>query len=134
MAKDKGKSKQLNSTLTLVIVNKVNCEAMQYFVDINTGKVTVQNLCSVTNANAGETIALLGSSKTLKCSAESNIGSVKYRWMKDGTIVSDDNDEGDLVLQNMNFEMKGAYSCIARNSAGTLQSSPTDIKIHGKFY
>ena len=134
MAADNGQSSSLNSTITLIVVNKIQCNAMQFLVNETSGVVTADNLCSVTNKNAGENIVLLGANKTLKCSAKSNIGSVKYQWSKDGIIVSEDSDDGVLVLQNINFEMQGGYSCIARNLAGSLQSAITRLIVHGKIF
>ena len=131
MASDKA-SQPLNSTITLIVVNKFQCNAIQFLVNETTGVVTADNLCSVTNENSGENIVLLGANKTLKCSAESNMGSAKYQWSKDGSIVSDDSDDGVLVLQNINFEMQGGYSCVARNMAGSLQSATTTLVVHGK--
>ena len=106
---------------------------MRFLVNETSGAVTTDNLCSVTNENAGQNIVLLGGNWTLKCSAKSNVGSIKYQWTKDGTIVSEDSETGLLVLRNVNFEMQGGYSCIARNQAGSLQSAITDLIVHGKF-
>lgn len=133
MASDKG-SRPLNSTITLIVVNKFQCNAIRFLVNETTGDVTADNLCSVTNENSGESIVLLGANKTLKCSAKSNLGSAQYQWSKDGSILSEDSDGGVLVLQNINFEMQGGYSCIARNTAGSLQSEATTIIVHGRIF
>jgi len=107
---------------------------MQFSVDQNTGQVSVQNLCSVKNHNAGELVALLQTEVTLKCSTESNVGSVTYEWTKDGVIILDDDVRGELVLQVLDHETKGGYACKAKNLAGSLQSETTQLIVHGELY
>ena len=95
---------------------------MQFSVNAETGHVTVQNLCSVKNHNAGELVAQLGSEVTLKCSAESNAGSATYEWTKDGDVILDNDVKGELLLQVYSHEVQGGYACKAKNVAGSLQS------------
>lgn len=117
----------------LVVVNQVKCTAMRFSINERTGLVTVQNLCSVSNAQDGDLTVLLHSNIKLTCNATSNLDNVDYRWVKDGVVVSDWSKNGDWMLKDVLHEHKGSYACIASNDAGVVQSTLTNLIVHGKF-
>ena len=67
----------------------------------------------------------------LKCSAKGNT-KPQYRWMKDGRFVSNWNDLGDYVMEQVTEEHQGGYSCLASSSAGLLQSSVAYMTVNGE--
>lgn len=67
----------------------------------------------------------------LKCSAKGNT-KAQYRWMKDGRFVSNWNDFGDYVIEQVTEEDQGGYSCLASSSAGLIQSSVAYMTVNGE--
>lgn len=126
-AYDKG-IKPLFTDQTIIVVSKFQCDAMKFSIDDKSGVINVQTLCTVQNKNAGTKQAVLSSDITLTCTARGNAGPIIYQWTKDGDVVSiEDEKVGELILEKVNQENEGSYSCVARNAAGSLQSESTNI-------
>lgn len=67
----------------------------------------------------------------LSCSAKGNT-KPEYRWMKDGRFVSNWDEKGDYVIEQITEDDQGGYSCLASSSAGLIQSSVAYMTVNGK--
>ena len=121
----------MTTNYNLTVQNNITCDAMRFYVSED-GNVTVKTLCSVENLNEKVT-KLVGNDLQLECISYGNVA-VKYRWLKDGVSFSSLSESGKLVINNTKLENAGNFACIASSIAGTLQSTPTDVKIHRKKF
>jgi len=69
--------------------------------------------------------------RQLSCSAKGNT-KPEYRWMKDGRFVSNWDEKGDYVIEQITEDDQGGYSCLASSSAGLIQSSVAYMTVNGK--
>lgn len=133
-AYDNGYNRSLSSNQTLVVVNRIKCDAMHFNIDKVTGIVTVQSLCSVINQQQGDIILQTSGNVTLTCQAKTNVRDVQYRWIKDGVIASQWERHGNLMLEDITLEQTGSYECVASNEAGLVQSNRTNLIVHGMYF
>ncbi|CAB4065403.1 ROBO2 [Lepeophtheirus salmonis] len=85
-----------------------------------------------------DTDASVGEEILLKCSPPKGHPSPVIRWKKDGSFIdlTSSNriridDSGSLVVQNVRKRDNGRYQCSAKNIAGTRDSRPVRLKVHG---
>ncbi|XP_067023578.1 protocadherin Fat 4-like isoform X2 [Acropora muricata] len=131
---DMGKP-SLNSSIDVTIETSITCEAMVFRVTQN-GTLKADTLCEFTKKPSSVT-RLVGDKHKLSCSAKGNT-KPEYRWMKDGRFVSNWDEKGDYVIEQITEDDQGGYSCLASSSAGLIQSSvaymtvndPPKIAVH----
>ncbi|CAG9563525.1 unnamed protein product [Danaus chrysippus] len=82
-----------------------------------------------------------GETVILECSPPRGSPEPTVYWKKDGQILHFDGDSrmhlvdgGSLVIQDATQTDAGRYQCIARNAAGTRESSVATLRIHIKPY
>ena len=116
---------------TVVVTNAFPCQIMQFSLDSDTLQLSVATLCSLSNPPMSQDY-LLGTEVILDCSAVSNLP-VMYQWQLDGSFITNPSPDPILDLGSIDFSDIGSYSCIARNSIGSIQSVSAFIGIHGMF-
>ena len=120
--------KSLSTEHTLVVVNKIKCDAMRFFIS-NTGNVTVSSMCSI-NINQKVLNVLIHKNDSLKCTVQANVD-VQYQWLKDGHVSSGWSDNGELILTKVQHGNSGLYACRATSTSGLIQSAPTMVNVQG---
>lgn len=120
----------LVSNQTLVVVNDIRCDRMLFEVSQN-GNVTVKALCTLTNTKTSINL-LVGETLDLECKTSGNVNDVKYRWVKDGNVVSTWSKSGKLQVVNVQQDQEGVYACVASSVAGVIQSTATEVFVQGK--
>lgn len=120
----------LVSNQTLVVVNDIRCDRMLFEVSQN-GNVTVKALCTLTNTKTSINL-LVGETLDLECKTSGNVNDVKYRWVKDGNVVSTWSKSGKLQVVNVQQDQEGVYACVASSVAGVIQSTATEVFVQEK--
>ena len=121
----------MSGSATVVVTNGFPCQIMQFGLDSDTLQLSAATLCSLSNPPMSQDY-LLGTEVILDCSAVSNLP-VMYQWQLNGSFITNPSVDPILDLGSIDFSDVGSYSCIARNSIGSVQSVSAFIGIHGMF-
>lgn len=81
----------------------------------------------------------MGESATLECAPPKGHPEPAVRWRKDGEMLNTGKGRirivtppGNLVISEVRQSDEGRYSCVAENMAGTRESLPVHMTVHGK--
>jgi len=105
---------------------------MEFSLDPNTLELSVATLCSLSNPPMSQDY-LIGIEVTLDCSAVSNLP-MTYQWQFNGSFITNPSNDPILNLNSIDFDDIGSYSCIARNSIGSIQSISAFIGVNGMYF
>ena len=124
----------LYSTATISIIITYPCTHVDFFLDRDTGMITMYTLCSISLSVPAQITT--GSDVTFQCNAISN-SRLKYCWKYEGrsrgcNAALNDNI---LILYDVTIRDSGRYACQVTNLAKRrLISFPeTVISVHGKI-
>lgn len=81
---------------------------------------------------ASGTPSPIGVAKILLCRTNSNPIS-KYRWLKDGSYITNKNGNYSYRINNIGHSDVGRYRCEASNIIGGILSAPGDVKVACKL-
>ena len=129
-AEDMG-TPSMSGNATVVVTNGFPCQIMEFSLDTDTLELNVDTLCSLSNPPVSQDY-LIDSEVILDCSAVSNLP-VTYQWQLNGSFITTPSSDPTLDLGAVDFNVIGSYSCIARNTIGSIQSVTAFIGVHGKF-
>ena len=127
-AEDMG-TPSMSGSATVMVTNGFPCQIMKFSLD--TLDLNVDTLCSLSNPPVSQNY-LIGTEVILDCSAVSNLP-VTYQWQLNGSFITTQSPDPTLDLGAVDFSVVGSYSCIARNSIGSIQSVTAFIGVHGMF-
>ena len=122
---------------TVVTVNFArDCPLQEYAVSSGGGVLSASLLCSVEVMPAESLAVVLGGTSMLDCGSISNTP-VSYQWLQNGTaITAAELVEGGgtvrLPLTNVGFSDAGDYACKVTTTAGSLQTTPTNVFLLGE--
>ena len=88
-------------------------------------------------ATPADTDAAVGETVSLDCSAPRGRPEPEVVWLKDGQVVQPGGRvqvqlQGGLVVRGVHKEDAGRYVCRAVNMAGTRETQPVKLGVHGK--